>query len=197
MQFQKATEFILNKLALELPGYLHYHSAGHTYDVYAAAKLLAESEQIDPYQSEWILTAACYHDAGYLTHTLGHEEESCRIAKEVLAGFDYNPAGIDSICGMIMATRIPQNPQNHFEQILADADLDYLGRDDFFAISHKLYLELLHLGRVSDATEWDRMQIEFMESHHYFTKTAINLRGNKKRSNLEQIKARLLKATAL
>lgn len=197
MQFQKATEFILNKLALELPEYLLYHSAGHTYDVYAAAKLLAESEQIDPNQSELILTAACYHDAGYLTHTLGHEEASCGIAKKVLINFTYGASEIDSICSMIMATRIPQRPQNHFEQILADADLDYLGRDDFFAISHKLYLELLHLGKVSDAVEWDRMQIEFMESHHYFTKTAINLRGDKKRSNLEQIKVRLLKATAL
>ena len=96
---------------------------------------------------------------------------------------------------MIRATRIPQSPKTQSEQILADADLNYLGRDDFFAISHKLYLELLHLGIVSDETEWDTIQIGFIESHRYFTKTAINLREDKKQSNLEKIKARTHKTT--
>ena len=193
MQFEKATDLILNKLAIELPEHLSYHSSAHTHDVYAAAKLLAGMEQIDIYPTQLILTAACYHDAGYLTHTLGHEEESCRIAKEVLIDFSYSLAEIDTICGMIRATCIPQSPQTHLEQILADADLDYLGRDDFFAISHKLYLELLHLGIIKDEADWNMVQIGFIESHRYFTKTAINLREDKKQSNLEKIKARIHK----
>ena len=34
-----------------------------------------------------------------------------------------------------MATKIPQKPQNHYEEVLSDADLDYLGRDDFLRLA--------------------------------------------------------------
>lgn len=41
-----------------------------------------------------------------------------------------------------MATKIPQSPNNLLEQIICDADPDYLGRDDFWKISNNLYHEL-------------------------------------------------------
>jgi hypothetical protein len=71
-----------------------------------------------------------------------HEAISCQIAEEILVQFDYSPEQIQKIKGMIMATRIPQTPTNHLEEILADADLDYLGRDDFEEISERLFKEL-------------------------------------------------------
>ena len=53
------------------------------------------------------------------------------------------PQGLfEQICGMIMATKIPQSPKNYLEQILCDADLDYLGRDDFYDIGGTLFKEL-------------------------------------------------------
>ena len=33
------------------------------------------------------------------------------------------------------ATKIPQTPLTKLEEIICDADLDYLGREDFFEIS--------------------------------------------------------------
>jgi uncharacterized protein len=89
---------------------------------------------------------------------------------------------------MIMATRLPQSPKSHLEQILADADLDDLGRDDFFAIGDKLFLENSFFGIITDMDEWNRKQVDFMEGHQYFTKSAINLRQAKKDANLERIK---------
>lgn len=196
MQFKKATDFILKKLDKELPKHLYYHSLTHTEDVCAAAKMLAGMEQVNRYDTQLILTAACYHDSGFLNCVTGHEEASCKIASENLPSFKYTQAEIELICGMILATRIPQNPKNHLEKIIADADLDYLGRDDFFTISHTLFRELLNTGIISDEAEWDAIQLSFIEGHHYFTKTAIILREDKKQSNLEKIKARLHK-TAL
>jgi uncharacterized protein len=191
MQFEEADNYILNRLANELPEHFYYHNLAHTRDVYAAVKQLAGLEKIDLYKTRLLLTAACYHDSGFLERIIGHEIASCKIAAQMLPGFDYSVDEIERICGIIMATRIPQQPQNKLEQILSDADLDYLGRDDFQPISQKLFAELSALGRVSSKEEWDHQQVEFIENHHYFTRSAITLRQAKKEENLKQIKAKL------
>lgn len=191
MRLDDAGKFIINKLNNELPGHLNYHNTTHTLDVVESACRIAEAEGLTSANIELLLTAAYFHDSGFLFKTAGHEEESCRIARETLPGFGYDAGEIEKICGMIMATRLPQSPQNHLEQILADADLDDLGRDDFFTIGDKLFLENSFYGIDTDPNEWRRKQVEFMEKHHYFTKSAINLRQAKKDANLERIKAQV------
>lgn len=193
MQFKKACEFILDKLRDELPPHLTYHSFYHTLDVCGAAKRIGRLENITKAEMKLLLTAACYHDCGYLATTNGHEEVSCAVAEQSLPGFGYNSKEIAEICVMIRATRIPQSPQTHLAQILADADLDYLGREDFFSISGQLYLELAALGMITDKEEWNSSQIKFFENHRYFTATAINLRQASKEKNLQRIKAALKK----
>ena len=194
MQFDKASRHILEILSSELPEHLTYHSIQHTLDVVRVSELLAEREGLSESELPLLLTAACYHDAGFLTLTKGHEEESCRIAGTCLPEFGYGPKDISLICGMIRATRIPQTPLNHLEQIIADADLDYLGRDDFFTISERLYSEMINLGTIGNRAEWDMLQIEFISKHKYFTETANSLREVQKQANLRKIKARLSKS---
>jgi uncharacterized protein len=193
MQFKEACEFILDKLRDELPQHLTYHSIYHTLDVCGAAKRFGKLENITAAEMKLLLTAACYHDCGYLTTTTGHEEQSCNFAEEFLPGFGYSNEDIAEICGMIRATRLPQSPQTPLEQILADADLDYLGREDFFTISDQLFLEFVALGLITDKNQWNSIQINFFENHRYFTATAINLRQAHKEENLQRIKAALKK----
>lgn len=192
MQFKSAGKFILNKLSKELPKHLSYHSVEHIKDVYDAAQYLGKQEKISDYEMKLLLTAAWYHDSGFLKGAKGHEEESCRIAKESLQDYDYRPEEIDRICGMIMATKIPQSPKNHLEEILADADLDYLGRDDFFSIGNKLFTELNIFGFLNTKDEWNRLQVRFLESHDYFTTTAIKLRKDKKEEHLALVKSKII-----
>ncbi|MFD1257542.1 HD domain-containing protein [Mucilaginibacter terrae] len=173
----------------ELPQHLVYHCIEHVEDVFDAARNIGKLENITAHEMNLLLTAAWYHDAGFILQANGHEEESCRIAAEVLPRYNYTAYEIEQICGLIMATRIPQSPQNHLEQIMADADLDYLGRDDYFTTSYKLYQELTNTGVICSEQDWQQVQIDFMEKHHYFTPTAINLRRQKKEENLKQIKA--------
>lgn len=193
MQFERAKDFILNKLSKELSSHLSYHSIEHVKDVYSAADKIGRLENISEYDLRLLLTAACYHDSGYLLKTKGHEEASCGIAIEELPRYNYTKSEISQICGMIMATRLPQTPKNHLEKIIADADLDYLGRDDFFDLSKKLFKELEFLGTVKKEDEWNEMQVRFLEEHHYFTTTAIDLRNAKKNEHLEKIKEKLKK----
>jgi len=189
MQFEQAGNYIMDKLRKELPAHLVYHSIDHVADVYQAAARLAGLEHLSKPETELLLTAAQYHDAGFTVKAEGHEEESCRIAQQVLPGFEYSPEEIEQICSLIKATQIPQSPKNHLEEILADADLDYLGRDDYFTISQKLYEELALTGEVNTSEDWKQTQINFLENHRYFTSTAINLRQAVKEENLRKIKA--------
>jgi uncharacterized protein len=91
-----------------------------------------------------------------------------------------------------MATKIPQNPQSLLEKIICDADLSYLGRDDFFSISEKLYTEMISIGAISNREDWDRIQEEFLQQHHYFTATAIKLRKSQKEQNLEIVQSKII-----
>lgn len=191
MQFKQAGDFILNKLRKELPGYLTYHSIDHTIDVYESAGRIAELEGVSPYEQKLLLTAACFHDSGFIKIRYGHEEESCRIAQKYLPGFNYKEAEIKIICGMIMATKLPQSPRNRLEAILCDADLDYLGRDDFFTLSDRLYAELCHEGLIETKDEWNREQADFMEAHKYHTTTSIKLKQPKKEQYIKLVKAKI------
>jgi len=189
MQFEQAGKFIMDKLRKELPAHLVYHSIDHITDVYKAAAQLARYEKLSKQETQLLLTAAYYHDAGFIVQTAGHEEESCRIVRQTLPDFNYTTEEIEQICGLIKATQIPQSPKNHLEEVLADADLDYLGRDDYFTISEKLYEELVIADEIKSMEEWKQVQINFMEKHRYFTPTAINLRQATKEENLKKIKA--------
>lgn len=191
MLFDPAEAFIIHKLQAELPAHLTYHNVNHTLDVYSAAERIGLQEGIGPEKMKLLLTAACYHDSGFLIAAEEHEEHSCNIAKEALPGFGYTQEQIDTICGLIRATKVPQLPNNHLEQILADADLDYLGREDFWPISDKLYQELLFTGKIRDKQEWNPVQLRFMEAHRFFTQTAISTRQKQKELNLASIKLQI------
>ena len=86
-----------------------------------------------------------------------------------------------------MATKIPQTPHNLLEQIICDADLDYLGSDDYWKISGHLFKEINETTALGE-TDWLNIQISFLEQHHYFTQTAINERSQMKDSYLAELK---------
>lgn len=182
--FEKTKEFILNKLESELSDDLNYHNINHTLDVYRISTKLAKSEGISEEDTMLLKTASLFHDAGFILKAEGHEKISCAIVDRHLPDFGYSNEQIAKIKGMIMATKIPQCPKNHLEQILADADLDYLGRTDFEEISERLFQEL----GIKNRNDWNKIQINFFESHSYFTASAKNSRNDKKHENLEKIK---------
>jgi predicted metal-dependent HD superfamily phosphohydrolase len=120
---------------------------------------------------------------------IGHEFASTELTEEFLPGFGYSPSQIARINKMIMTTKLPQSATGKLEQILCDADLDYLGRDDFFMIAHRLKFEwVVQNFKPTTLQEWYLLQISFLTNHRYFTKSAIESREEKKQENLLQIK---------
>jgi predicted metal-dependent HD superfamily phosphohydrolase len=187
MHIEQAREFILDKLNKELPEHFYYHNATHAEDVYTAAKQIAQAEGISDSEMPLLLTAALFHDSGFLLGPKDHEIHSCDNARLYLPGFGYSNTEIEQICDIIMATKMPQNPHNHLGEIICDADLDYLGRNDFFILSKKLFSELAITDHLETELEWNKLQVVFLENHHYFTKTAIALREALQKEHLNEI----------
>jgi hypothetical protein len=88
---------------------------------------------------------------------------------------------------MIMATKIPHSPRNLLEQIVCDADLDYLGRDDFKKISNTLFEEMKTYAYVHSEKEWYNIQRKFLESHTYYTEFGKKNREAGKQRHLKEI----------
>jgi uncharacterized protein len=206
--YDMAAEFARRRLETRLPPYLYYHSAIHTgQDVVPAAKRLAKMEGVEGDDLLLLLTAAWFHDLGFI-HINGdttveyksrvsrHEEASAAIAIQVLPDFGYAPAEIEMVAGAIMATKLPQTPHNLIEQITADADLDSLGREDFWKIHYRLQDELARFGMPTDEATWLSRQLKFLDSHHYFTRSARQLRQPGKERNMIGLRQRLAEISA-
>jgi predicted metal-dependent HD superfamily phosphohydrolase len=188
MDIKAAEDFILQKLSNELSSNLHYHSKNHVLDVLQAALMYANHEGISDYEKNLLKTAVLFHDSGFTVQTKDHEDIGCDIVRKNLPDFGYASEDIERICGMIMATKIPQNPQNHLEAILCDADLDYLGRDDFYSIGATLYEELKAYNVLQNEEAWNRLQVSFLEKHTFFTSTSIERRTLKKVAYLTELR---------
>lgn len=188
MDYQGVKTFVTKKLINELSSSLFYHDLNHTMDVLGSVERLALLENVTEEDTILMKTASLFHDSGMLKTYIGHEEASCEFTLETLPGFGYSQNDISLINSMIMATKLPQNAKSKLEQIICDADLDYLGRDDFFMISHRLKLEWnLFKLRTTTLKEWYFLQIDFLSRHTYFTKSAIDTREMGKQQNLNQI----------
>ena len=188
MDFEKAKETVVSHLDKNLPADLFYHGIHHTLDVFDAALVIAENEKIDSADDLTLLkTAALLHDSGFTIDASKHEECGCDLARDILPACDYTDSQIDQICGMIMATKIPQQPLNLLECIICDADLDYLGRDDFFKIGDTLYQELKAYNKIQDVLQWNQLQISFLSNHRYHTLFSQGNREIKKQENLKVV----------
>ena len=188
MDYSKARQYILGRMENEFSPDLLYHNMEHSLDVLQAAERLASAEDICGRDLELLKTAALFHDSGFIYQYTCNETVGCEIARKSLPEFGYTREDIEKICGMIMATAIPQSPKNHLEQILCDADVDYLGRDDFEKIAEKLREELKHRGREFTKEEWIDFQLDFLKKHGYFTQAARKMRDAKKQENVERLR---------
>jgi uncharacterized protein len=177
-------EHVLQLLAGLSPA-LTYHSAAHTIDVLTQSKRIGRDEGINERDLYRLEIAALYHDTGFLERYKHHEEKSCEYLLADAQRFRLFETDIHVIQQLIMATRMPQQPANHLQRVICDADLDYLGRKDFHEISELLKKEFIQYGIVKDVQEFKDLQEKFLRSHHYHTATSKLLRNAGKEKNIE------------
>jgi hypothetical protein len=153
-----------------------------------AANRIARAENLPEEDSALVMVAAAYHDCGFIISYRDHEARSCDIAATELPGFGFSAESIAIVQRMIMCTRLPQRPTTLSESVLCDADLDYLGGKEYFRIAQGLHEELLLNGVEMDSQKWVSVQINFLESHTYWTAYAREFLQPGKEAVLAELK---------
>jgi len=196
VDYEGAKMLALERLERELSPELTYHNLFHTRDdVLPAVQRLSAMSGIEGCEAQLLEVAAVYHDLGFVLQRQEHERIGAELTAEALPGFGFSQAQVAAIQGMIMATQLPQSPQTPLEEILADADMDVLGREDFLTRNEALRAEMATSGVSMGREQWIRSQLKVLENHRYFSAAAQSLRENRKRKNIKAMEERLIRIT--
>jgi predicted metal-dependent HD superfamily phosphohydrolase len=180
----------------ELPVGIKYHDADHTLHptrgVVAVANRIAKAENISEHDRELLIAAAYFHDTGYIREYDKNEPIAARMAGRILKLIGYKPKEVEKVQKMILATDLARVPKTHAEKILCDADLDNLGREDFFKLDGKLRQGRRARGLdVSDDVDWYRGTLEILRNHQYYTESQKKLREEEKQKNIKRLLKKL------
>jgi uncharacterized protein len=184
--FETIYKHVTDRLNRDLPVHLTYHNLDHTLYVLNRAIYIAEKSGVSKENIALLKIAAIYHDIGFIKTHVNHEAIGCKIARKELRDYNYSEESIAIICGMIMATKIPQQPKTLLEKILADADLEYLGTKHFDLFSERLYQELRHYNASLTHDEWNAIQVTFISNHKYHTAFCKHYKTHRMIKNIQQ-----------
>ncbi len=188
IRYDDIEELIMHRLEKGLPQNLYYHNLKHTIDVIIEVEIIGRNEGITKEELMLLKTAALFHDTGFIVGYDDHELLSIKFSKDVLKEYYYTEQQIEIICDLIYVTQPNVEPKTLLEKIICDADLDYLGREDYLPVSQNLFRELFERGKVKSLEDWHKRQIKFMETHTYYTETARIMRNENKMRHLEELK---------
>ena len=182
-----------------------FHNIEHTEDVVEACSYMADYYKMSEDDRFVLMLSAWFHDTGYSKgEAAGHEEESVKIASQFLHQHAVEPMLIQRVSSAIQATRMPQSPISQVEKVLCDADLYHLATEDFKPRNQLLKQEQESLleHKISKK-DWRKNNINFLESHKYFTdygqeylepKKLENLNGlRKKKPSKEEVEEEVVK----
>ena len=178
----------LDDLNSKLSSKLSYHSVDHTLDALQTCELYLKHLNIDKYQAKLLRIGILLHDIGFTATIVEHEAKGAEIATEMMSDLGFSKEDIQIVVGLILSTKVPQQPHTVLEQIICDVDLDYLGRDDFYPIGNLLFKELKAYSLVTDLNDWNKLQIKFLENHKYHTDFAKKNRQPEKEKRIAELK---------
>jgi len=187
---QKVAIYVKELFVQKLTNKYKFHDIEHTEHVVKMSEEIGKAVNLNADELEMVLIAAWFHDTGYCEKYIGHEEVSSRIAFEFLKVSDYSETKILKVQHLIMATRMPQSPNNLMEEVLCDADLAHLGKKNFFKFNNRLREELKEeqIFKRVRKNDWLRHNIAFLQSHEFHTNYAQNLFNEKKNANIKKLK---------
>ncbi|MFT5165645.1 MAG: putative metal-dependent HD superfamily phosphohydrolase [Saprospiraceae bacterium] len=190
---KKATEILKNQLSPTLT----YHNYEHTKNVVAAVLVIGQEEKLDAESLEIVQLAAWFHDTGFRDAYEGHEEKSSLIATEFLAAENVAPDKIKKVVGCILVTKTDKNPSNNLEEIICDADMSHIAKEEYQQYADHLRTELSEeKSKKYTDIEWYQMNLEFVSRYKFHTsygKEVLDKTKEKTRDNLQKKVSKLQK----
>lgn len=172
---------------------MYYHQYDHALSVMERWIYLATMEWCSQDEIEMITIAALFHDTWFVIEYDNNETFWAKIARNYLRTILYPEDKIKIIQEIILATHPSTKPKTLLQEIIKDADMDNLGRDDFFDINEKIKkeLELMKNIKIKDP-DWHHASLDIIRWHVFYTDTQIKERNEKLLKNLEELKSQSL-----
>jgi predicted metal-dependent HD superfamily phosphohydrolase len=191
---KEAQAYITDLFSRELPPKLTYHTLGHTEVVVKECRALAPAAGLSAADTEALLLAAWFHDAGYIDVYDGHEFRSMERAAAWLAEHNAPKSLIDLVQGLIKSTHRDSPPETELQKILVDADMSNLARDDFRSRAELLRTEWeVVLNKPYTTPEWTELQLNFMMAHKYLSEAGKDRYKAAFKDNIEDQREHLKK----
>ncbi|WP_460610743.1 Pycsar system effector family protein [Hymenobacter terrigena] len=191
---KEAQAYITDLFAKELPAKLTYHTLGHTEAVVKECRALAPAAKLSAEDTENLLLAAWFHDAGYLDVYDGHEFRSMERAGAWLAEHGLPKARIELIQELIKTTHRDSPPETELQKLLSDADMSNLAREDYRSRAELLRTEWeLVLDKTYTTPEWTELQLNFMLAHKYLSEAGKERYKKALKKNIEDQREHLKK----
>lgn len=192
IDFEHMRRDIINRLKALLPEEVVYHDISHTLNVEKAAVRFAKLEGVNEEEILLLRTAVLYHDAGFILQYHSNEEFAVTMAMDSLPGFGYSEEQTKTVVDIIRSTASGRTPQTILQQIMCDADHDYLGRADYYNVVKKLRMEMENFDEFMSEEDWIEFQLNYLENiHRYFTETARNIRLQGKKARIAELREQL------
>ena len=185
----EAEKFVTTLLNEKLDTAYVYHNLTHTQRVAEKTKELAELCELSETDKEILFLSSWLHDTGYTEGIENHEEKSTVIAKAFLNSKKYPADKTETVCQLIMVTKIDNKPKTILEKIIRDADCSHIGSKSYFEVSELLRKEWeLLCNKTLSESEWLDENINFLSTkHRFYTPEAASIWDKRKGKNLSEL----------
>ena len=192
---EQSENLVSNLLKDKLSNLYSYHNFSHTFNVVGAVNKLCIKENVEGVEKEMLLTAAWFHDTGYINGTEDHENESVKIAAAFLKDKGQSDEFIAGVSKLILATSKLYVPQTLSEKIIKDADFVHITSLEYTSTCELLRFELKNTMNLSfDNLEWAKENLNFLvNTHRFYTDYALKKWQPLKEKNIVMVQKKLNK----
>ncbi len=171
---------------------LFFHQYEHSLEVAYRAVELWMKEWLSEEKLEILAISGIFHDSGFLVQYDNNERIWADIAEKFLKEKKYPKEKIELIKNIILATIIDREPKNILEEIIKDADLDNLWRDDFFDKTNTLKKEVEKNKDIKfKKNDWYENVLKLVYKQKFYTKTQNKERLLKKIRNIKKLEEKV------
>ena len=169
-----------------------YHSIEHTQLVVNVASKISDFEGLDKRNTEIVIVAAWFHDIGHAVSINNHEDESCKIARQFLAGNKVDEEFILAVEACICSTKQGAQKKSLNDKILSDADNAHTGLPNFMEISNLFRKELGNFAdkKITKLEYWKKTLV-FLKETKFLTEYAIKNMKPIKDENILKVEERI------
>jgi hypothetical protein len=174
-------------------GQFPYHILALSLQVVKAAREIGEKSSLKKKELETVQVAAWLQHVGYCKEVPPENaHEGADLARQFLTQQGVGEGRIQNIIGCILATRMPQQPENQLARVLCDADLYYLSTRSYEEHGQRIRQELTAVEkREISKLEWQENYFGLLRSHRYFTAYGRQTLQVKQEKNLRRLEKKM------